>query len=96
MVDKKRTLWVVVYDISNNRRRSRITRLIETYGERVNFSVFECMLTYREKQALKEKIEKLMHLSKDKVIFYPLCLDCFSKVVYIPDKRVKADLVAVV
>lgn len=96
MVDKKRTLWVVVYDISNNRRRSRITKVIEPHGVRVNFSVFECMLTYREKQALKEKIEKLMLLSKDKVIFYPLCLDCFSKVVYIPDKQTKAGFVAVV
>ena len=60
----------------------------------------EMLLPENKKETLdkfiKEKIEKLMHLSKDKVIFYPLCLDCFSKVVYIPDKRVKADLVAVV
>ncbi|HHP7244558.1 MAG TPA: CRISPR-associated endonuclease Cas2, partial [Elainellaceae cyanobacterium] len=37
-------LVLVVYDIANNRRRQKLSKLLEGYGRRVQESVFECFL----------------------------------------------------
>ena len=46
-INKKKDFWVIAYDIADDCRRSRIVKHIEKYGIRVNYSVFECMLTDR-------------------------------------------------
>lgn len=96
MVNIRKTFWVVAYDVTNNRRRSRIVKVIEKFGVRVNYSVFECMLTDGQLKKLQGKISKLMLPSKDKVIFYPLCLNCYSKIRYLDRKETKADVVTVI
>ena len=40
-VNKNKTFWVIAYDITNDLRRSRIVKIIEKSGIRVNYSVFE-------------------------------------------------------
>ena len=37
--------YVVVYDIPNDKRRKKVSDLLEGYGQRVQYSVFECTLT---------------------------------------------------
>lgn len=37
-------LWVVAYDSPNNKRRRKLAKLLEGYGERLQWSVFECRL----------------------------------------------------
>ena len=34
-------LWVVAYDSPNTRRRRKLAKLLEGYGERLQWSVFE-------------------------------------------------------
>lgn len=38
---------VVSYDIKNDKRRRKVMKLMEGYGERVQYSVFECHLQPR-------------------------------------------------
>lgn len=95
-INKKKDFWVIAYDIADDCRRSRIVKHIEKYGIRVNYSVFECMLTDTQLQQLREKIGKLMLPSEDSVIYYPLCLDCYSKIIYTPKQQGKPKVVAVV
>ena len=95
-INKKKNFWVIAYDITDDLRRSRIAKLIEKWGIRVNYSVFECMLTDVQLQRLQEKIGKLMLPSEDTIIYYPLCLDCYSKIIYTPDRLTKPKIVAVV
>lgn len=38
-------MYVVAYDIADDDRRRRLAQLLEGYGARVQFSVFECDLT---------------------------------------------------
>ena len=54
-INKKKDFWVIAYDIADDCRRSRIVKHIEKYGIRVNYSVFECMLTDTQLQQLREK-----------------------------------------
>lgn len=93
---KKKNFWVIAYDIADNLRRSRIVKIIEKCGVRVNYSVFECMLTDIQFQKLQEKIDKILCPSEDIVIYYPLCLDCYSKIIYTPDRQRRTRIVSVV
>lgn len=95
-VNKNKNFWVIAYDVADNIRRARIVKVIERYGIRVNYSVFECMLTDSQFKTLKDKISKLMHSSEDSIIYYPLCKECYSKIMYTKHRYVKPIVVAVV
>jgi CRISPR-associated protein Cas2 len=41
----KAVTYIAAYDISDNRERDRVSRVLEGYGFRVQESVFECLLT---------------------------------------------------
>ncbi|MEO8894115.1 MAG: CRISPR-associated endonuclease Cas2, partial [Coleofasciculaceae cyanobacterium] len=38
-------LYVVVYNIPCDKRRKKLSNILEGYGRRVQYSVFECVLT---------------------------------------------------
>jgi len=78
MVTKK--LVVVAYDISNNKRRKKVADLLEKHGNRVNYSVFECFVSGRELQALKEDADGLIKKKYDSILFYELCATCIEKI----------------
>ena len=46
--------WVVAYDISDNRRRLQLHRLLRGFGEPVQKSVFVCQLDGRRKTRLTQ------------------------------------------
>jgi CRISPR-associated protein Cas2 len=51
---------VVAYDIEDDRRRARIARTLEGYGERVQYSVFECEIEERHLQRLVRTLQRMM------------------------------------
>ena len=63
--------YVVVYDIPNNQRRKKVADLLEGYGQRVQYSVFECVLTQAMYDELRQRLKKRVK-SEDSVRFYPL------------------------
>lgn len=71
---------VVAYDITDDRRREKICSIISHYGNRVNYSVFECFLKDKEIQKLKKKIEKYLKKDEDIILYYYLCKDCLEKI----------------
>lgn len=66
------TFYVVAYDIPDNKRRKQVADLLEGYGKRVQYSVFECVLTPPKYQQLRSKLKKKVNLKDDSVRFYPL------------------------
>lgn len=94
--NKNKTFWVVAYDITNDLRRSRIVKIIEKSGVRVNYSVFECMLTESQLEKLQEKIAKIINPSEDRIIFYPLCVNCYSKIIYTPNHIKRPEVIKVI
>jgi CRISPR-associated protein Cas2 len=73
--------YVVAYDISNDKRRTKLSDLLGTYGVRVNYSVFEIELSEakREKLLLEIEQKKLIHKKYDTLRFYHLCENCVVK-----------------
>ncbi len=51
--------YAVVYDLSCDRERARVDRLLQGYGFRVQKSVFECRLTRRQRDELVARLERL-------------------------------------
>ena len=44
----RRRWFVVSYDIPDNKRRTKVMKLLEGYGRRAQFSVFECHVAPEE------------------------------------------------
>jgi CRISPR-associated protein Cas2 len=65
-------LYVVAYDIPCNKRRKKISDLLEGYGQRVQYSVFECQLSHAKYKELCKRLRKIVRLSEDNLRFYPL------------------------
>lgn len=92
----KKRMIIVAYDVSDDRRRSHVVKLLERVGIRVNFSVFECMLTDRQYYTLQKDILGCISTKEDTVVYYPICLDCYAQIVYQPEKRKTYPVVRVV
>lgn len=91
----KKIFCVIAYDIMDDRRRNRVVKVIERYGTRVNYSVFECMFTNVQFKHTQEKIAKLIKFKEDSVIYYPICVDCFSKIIYQPNRRITSKITVI-
>jgi len=63
-------LFVIAYDIPDDRRRVRLSNLLKSFGERVQLSVFECWLTPAELEELVGRITYRVDLSEDSVRIY--------------------------
>ncbi len=64
---------VVCFDIVDDRRRRQVSRELENFGERVQYSVFECHLNEREQAELMRRLDRTIDKAEDKVHYYPLC-----------------------
>lgn len=83
----KKIFCVVAYDVADDKRRYRVVKVVEKYGVRINFSVFECMFTERQFEKVQEKIAGIIRSREDTVVYYPICVNCFTRIVYQPDVR---------
>lgn len=65
-------LYVIVYDIPLDKRRNKVAKILEGYGQRVQLSVFECEITDKKLGELKSKLRKKVHEKEDSVRFYAI------------------------
>lgn len=81
---------VVTYDISDNKIRNRIYRILEKYGAWKQYSVFELDITAVQRIELEDEIRAEIE-STDKVRIYSLCDRCVKSIIDIgqqtPDKK---------
>ncbi len=92
----ERTLYVIAYDISDDRRRARVHKTLSGFGRWTQYSLFECHLTEKEMVALRGKILPLLSPEEDSVRFYPLCASCRAKVETIGSEGPEEEVVFVV
>ena len=68
--------YIVVYDIVKDKRRNKIARILGGYGQRVQYSVFECLLIQKQFDSLWEEVGEVVDESEDSVRAYRLCAAC--------------------
>ncbi|GAA6614989.1 MULTISPECIES: CRISPR-associated endonuclease Cas2 [Nostocales] len=73
-------LYVVAYDIPCDKRRKKVSDLLEGYGKRVQYSVFECQLPPSKYKELCQRLKKKVKLAEDSVRFYPLSQHTWGQV----------------
>lgn len=72
--------YVICYDIPDDRRRKKISDLLEGYGSRVQYSVFECVLNSKQYQQLQVKMRKIYKSEEDNLRFYAVSNHTLSQV----------------
>lgn len=72
--------YVLSYDVSDDRRRARIAKLMKGHGMRVQKSVFECSLEPDRLKRLIERAAKLLDKHTDSLRLYALCESCKDKI----------------
>lgn len=65
-------LYIVSYDIADDRRWRRVYRLMNGYGRWLQLSVFQCRLTSRRRQDMAAALEAVIHKSDDHVLIIDL------------------------
>ena len=67
-----RVRYLVSYDIANPKRLRRVARILEGFGVRLQYSVFECPLNDLRLAELKTQLQSTMHHGEDQVLFVSL------------------------
>jgi CRISPR-associated protein Cas2 len=72
-----RVLILITYDVSTTdsagrKRLRRVAKTCQNFGQRVQNSVFECVLDNTQFRHLEHELEKLIDLERDSLRFYNL------------------------
>jgi len=81
-------LYVCSYDIPDSKkaakRRRQLVKVLEAYGQRVQYSVFELRIRNRNQfRELRERIDKILVPEEDSVRIYPIPRDVEEHVIVI-------------
>jgi CRISPR-associated protein Cas2 len=73
-------IYLIVYDVDDDKKRSRLSSLLEELGTRVQESVFECSL---DSSLYNDLLKRIVPLAGDgvNIRIYPLCKECYLKAV---------------
>ena len=74
------TCYVIAYDIPDDKRRTKIHKVLLGFGKWTQYSLFECFLSRKDLILLRSKLAEHLVAREDSVRFYPLCASCLSKV----------------
>ena len=68
--------YTVVYDITSDKRRNQVAKILEDFGMRAQYSVFECKTDRRAYLRLQDRLKEAIDAEEDSVTFYHLCRSC--------------------
>lgn len=63
---------VIAFDVANDKRRRRLVKVLESFGERAQESVFEAWLTAGERRKLERRALACIEQREDRLAFYAL------------------------
>lgn len=65
--------WLIVYDIRNSKRLSKVEKCMESYAWRVQKSVFESFAPDMTILHLKRDLGRIIETEEDFVLFFEIC-----------------------
>lgn len=63
-----RQRYLVTYDIADPKRLRKVFKLLKSYGEHLQLSVFRCDLSAMSLAQLKTELVEVIHSSEDQVL----------------------------
>lgn len=61
-------LFIIAYDIANQRRWRRVFKTMRGYGDWIQLSVFQCRLSRRRRAELETRLRALVKTGEDHVL----------------------------
>ena len=83
-------LFIIAYDIPEDGTRNLIAAELQNWGQRVQYSVFECDLNHGQARKLEGRLRTLVS-GPDNIRMYPLCDGCRRRIVITGGKPVSTD-----
>lgn len=85
-------LLVITYGVNTStpegkKRLRKVARICQNYGQRVQNSVFECLVDPAQKAALCHELEKIIDMGKDSLRYYQLGSHWKSRVEHVGAKE---------
>ena len=84
-------MMLVTYDVARDekgeKRLRKVSKILENYGQRVQYSVFECLVDPSQWIELKNKLLKTINPKYDSLRFYSLGANWDRKVEHIGQKE---------
>jgi CRISPR-associated protein Cas2 len=77
---------LIAYDIQDDKRRKKISDILEGFGYRVNYSVFELSITKTKYIKLLSQFEEIVVKKEDSLRIYHLCEKCVLQCTELCDK----------
>jgi len=77
---RQSSLYVIAYDISNDKRRTQVHKTLKGFGQWTEFSLFECFLTRKELLQMRAKLNQHLRAGEDRVRIYLICENCLPKI----------------
>ena len=75
--------FVVCYDITSDRRRRKVAECLDAYGDRVQDSVFELLVSRVLFDKCISELSGLIDPTEDNVAIYRLCAACEKERFYL-------------
>ena len=72
--------YTVAYDITDDKRRNKVAKILKDFGTRIQYSVFECNTDRRAQLRLQNRLEKVIDFGEDTITFYHLCATCEKQI----------------
>ena len=79
-IHSQSTCYVIAYDIPDDKRRTKVHKILLGYGKWKQYSLLECFLTRNQLVLLQSRLAEYLIAQEDSVRFYPLCANCANKV----------------
>lgn len=70
-----KSVYLIAYDIKDDRRLNRVHRYLKGRGIHLQKSVFYCLLSQEEIRKIRQGISELIEEREDDVRIYPLLID---------------------
>ena len=67
-----RQVYLVTYDISDDRRRDQVFKILRGFGDHLQFSVFRCEASETELIRLRGRLLDAINAKEDQVLFADL------------------------
>ncbi len=82
---------LITYDVSSEgdgaRRLRKVAKICRRYGQRVQYSVFECLVEPAQYELLKHELTSVIDVSRDSLRFYNLGKHWQKKVEHVGSKE---------
>ena len=72
-------IYIIAYDIANNRRRLKVAKILESWGYRIQESVFQLRLDTDSLACVRHLLSATITDAEDVIHIYPICASCADR-----------------